>query len=89
MTEQRSKGSSFFKFLLFLMGVACSIGCIVIGQMTEKTVSDHVITTRGDYDLVAGSITSGFNGGAIGLGIIAAACFVCFTWLQVIETKKT
>jgi hypothetical protein len=37
---------------------------------------------------VDSSITSGYDGGAIAMGLIACICIYCIVWLQINKTKQ-
>lgn len=38
-------------------------------------------------DGAAAAITSGFNGGALAMGLITVVCITCVTWLEVRKTN--
>ena len=58
-----------------------------------ESISGYRIDLRyshGMHDIlfdVDSSITSGYDGGAIAMGLIACICIYCIVWLQINKTK--
>ena len=59
---------------MLLVVVASGIGCVALG-MLESTGRFTRYYLGNDAIEVAGSVDTGFDGGAIGLGIISGVCF--------------
>lgn len=68
-------------FTLFI-ALLSGIGCVILG--CEKSIGGfedyYVDHTRIP---VAGYIDGGYDGGALGLGIISALCFIGIVWIEI------
>lgn len=71
---------------MLLVAVASGIGCVALG-MLESTGRFRRYYLDNEGIEVAGSIDTGFDGGAIGLGIISGVCFLAVVWIEVTRFK--
>lgn len=73
------------------MALASGIGCVVLGLETRSGSLGHYFvksSTHGtDMIGVPVDLETGFNGGAIGLGIISAVCILCLVWVEITKFK--
>lgn len=78
--------SIFLQLLLSIVAVASWINCQMIGNNAD--VGTYI--KRNDYDReeVGTSIDAGFNGGALGMGIICSVCIIMIVWLEINKKSK-
>ena len=74
---------------LFILQVVLGVLALgsLIGSIAFGSIQDQSFPFVGAGGTVPTTIDSGYEGGAIGLGIICAACLVCITWLQIVRTN--
>ena len=73
-----------------IFGFASGIGCVFMGiQESTGEFRSHMSRIDDDTNLiqVAGHIDTGFDGGAIGLGIICGVCFLSIVLIQIAKFK--
>ena len=59
-------------------------------EKAEKICTDVKHTDAGRHSRVGLTfVTSGFDGGAIAMGLIACACIIGIVWLEVNKSKKS
>ena len=62
-----------------------------IGRRVSESIEDGITynpsTDRFTNGDVAVAITSGFNGGALAMGLITCACLMSIVWLEVNKSK--
>ncbi|WP_396141680.1 hypothetical protein [Flavobacterium sp.] len=73
--------SIFLQLLLSLVAVASWINCHFIGNNSEG--GTYLKPTNDDYETVGTSIDAGYNGGALGMGIICSVCIIMIVWLEI------
>lgn len=70
------------KYLFLVLGLFSAYVCFDLGSRSEDS-SVGILASRETPAYPA--IDAGFNGGALGFGLISSTCFACFV---VISTKK-
>jgi len=86
---------SFFKFiqsiflqvLLGIVAIASFDECQQLGHRFEAGTYDKDI----NYDkieTVGTTITAGFNGGTVAMGIICSVCIIMIVWLEINKQSK-
>ncbi|WP_196889411.1 hypothetical protein [Aureivirga sp. CE67] len=87
------KRTNLIELILITAAIGTAIGSGTIGMKTDKIVTKgRVIEGSGlnrykGIENVANAIDTGFDGGAIGLGIISAACILGIVWIEITRIK--
>ncbi|NVK27959.1 MAG: hypothetical protein HWE14_07940 [Flavobacteriia bacterium] len=71
------------KGILGLVGLASTLGCFILGLISSSGGTTNYHRIDRTYEPIPLEVTSGYTGGAIGLGLIASACFISLTWIEV------
>lgn len=75
--------SIFLQVILGIVAFASFEECKMSGERFEVgTYQVEVLETVGT------SIDSGFNGGALGMGIVCSVCIVMIVWLEINKKSK-
>lgn len=80
------KRTTILQLILTVIFIACGLGAIGFGQNIH-TFQTTMMITPGSQSGFSGGET-GFNGGAIALGIISAAALISAVWLEIVQMKN-
>ena len=73
-----------------VIAVASGLGSIGFGQNQAYGNMTQYFIREGGRTQAIGipvNVDTGFDGGAIGLGIISAICFFCVVWIEITKFK--
>ena len=94
----------FLQLILFVFACLSWIECSEIGSnwrsLVEDGVSDKVTrqwefddgTLSGGEQIIGGAavdVSTGFNGGALGMGLITCMCIFCIVWIEISRKSKS
>jgi hypothetical protein len=80
-------------FLQFLIGLLALVSYQEAISLGEKSISYNGLNYVPEFDFRSGeaypsaAITSGFQGGAIAMGLICSTCLIAITLIEVNKTK--
>ena len=82
----------YIQLFLVALALASGIGCAVLGAATVYGRLDHYYVRSASHgsDMIGVplEVETGHNGGAIGLGILAACCVLSVVWIEVTKFKS-
>jgi hypothetical protein len=83
--------SYFLQFLIGILAIASYQEAILLGETWEDSNGIYYKERYDQYEGKANptsvAITSGFQGGAIAMGLICSTCLIAFTLIEVNKTK--
>ena len=89
----------FLQLILFVFACLSWIECSKIGSnwrsLVEDGVSDKVTLDIDGYrneQIIGGAavdVSTGFNGGALGMGLITCMCIFCIVWIEISRKSKS
>jgi hypothetical protein len=80
--------SIFLQTILSVIAVISWVNCQELGKKYEGGIYDREISNTLNSETVETSIEAGFNGGALGMGIICSICIVMVVWLEINKKSK-
>jgi len=72
---------------MVILGLAAVGGCIFFGMQRTPRALEHYYVNHELYG-VAPHYDAGYDGAAIGLGLIAGICFACAVWIEIVRYKS-
>lgn len=79
------------QILMFIIAVASGIGCAVLGTESATGGFDISYNNSTNAGLTRNAVTetvdAGYDGGAVGLGVISGLCFIGFVWIEITKFK--
>jgi hypothetical protein len=75
--------SIFLQFILSLVAIISWVNCQELGNNSEVGTYEKELGNTLEFETVGTSVGTGFNGGAISMGIICSVCIVMIVWLEI------
>ena len=75
------------QLFVFLVAIASAIGCAAFFNITINGSTTTYFRDRQPIEVPI-EVESSLDGTAMGLGIISAACFIGFVWIEITKFKS-
>lgn len=63
-----------------------------LGSRSASEVKDGITIKKLDYEYISGGaavdISTGFDGGALAMGLICCVCIVMIVWIEVLKVQR-